>query len=757
MAPADREPLGGQPGQPRPVVPQARPVAGAPAARPGSSQPASAKPVPRAVPAGGGPAAAQVPTAIPTAAPVRPARPAAAPAIKPTVAPATQPTVARPVAAPGARGVPRAIPAAGAPARVAPSGVVPSASPVGVTPVARPVAQPVAGGVRAVAGVRPVAVAGAARTQAEAKEDEENEKQDLAEVAAKSAPPWLVSLAVHMVILIALGLWFLPSIVKNQVFLDVATEDVEIGEQIDDVPLNFGDAEETAEEVITPENLPEVDDPFAAPPDLPIDPLGAVVTSKISAPMIGSALDGRSVGSKKKLLGKYGGNGNTEGAVSLGLAWLARQQKPDGSWSLRGPYSDGGVENVAAATAMALLAFQGAGNTHQEGKYKANVDRGMKALLKMQDGAGNFFHDGPPHNHPYYTQGQCSIAVCELYAMTKDPKLKDPAQRAIQFCIDSQDKGLGGWRYHARMDSDTSVTGWIVMALQSALMGGLEVPAETFQLINQYLDQAQTENGARYGYQPGIPPNEAMTAEGLLCRQYLGWKQDDERLGRGADFLVQPQNLPNWGNRNVYYWYYATQVLHHLEGERWETWNNVMKELLPSKQEKRGAEAGSWSPNGGPGNFDEWGAKGGGRLFVTCLSIYILEVYYRHMPLYSGDFAPTPAGAAPPVTAATPPSGESPEADLQASKPDDDTEAGDDAAGADAGDATAPLEGKPPAAEAPGADMPERPAAPLNPTAPANPTAPPKPDDPATPAPANPDPPPVDAPSRPKPIPGLDP
>jgi hypothetical protein len=332
-----------------------------------------------------------------------------------------------------------------------------------------------------------------------------------------------------------------------------------------------------------------------------------------------------------------------------------------------------------------------------------------------------------------------------LYAMTKDPALKDPAQRAIQFCVDSQDKGLGGWRYHARMDSDTSVTGWIVMALQSALMGGLAVPAETFQLINQYLDQAQTENGARYGYQPGIPPNEAMTAEGLLCRQYLGWKHDDERLGRGADFLVQPQNLPNWGNRNVYYWYYATQVLHHLEGDRWETWNNVMKELLPSKQEKRGPEAGSWSPNGGPGNFDEWGAKGGGRLFVTCLSIYILEVYYRHMPLYSGDFAPTPAGVAPPTASA-----ESPVDDPQAMKPDEPAEADDPAGGAGdpTDDSTGPLEGKPAGAQEHADEMPDKPATPGKAKPPAKPADP-------EPAPATPTPP-VDSPSRPKPIPGID-
>jgi hypothetical protein len=123
-----------------------------------------------------------------------------------------------------------------------------------------------------------------------------------------------------------------------------------------------------------------------------------------------------------------------------------------------------------------------------------------------------------------------------------------------------------------------------------------------------------------------------MTAEGLLCRQYLGWAQTDDRLRRGADSLIK--ELPVWksGERDVYYWYYATQVCHHMEGKHWRTWNNTMKVLLPKHQVQAGDERGSWDPRG-----DEWGNEGG-RLFVTCLSTFMLEVYYRHLPIYQIDF-----------------------------------------------------------------------------------------------------------------------
>jgi hypothetical protein len=177
-----------------------------------------------------------------------------------------------------------------------------------------------------------------------------------------------------------------------------------------------------------------------------------------------------------------------------------------------------------------------------------------------------------------------------------------------------------------------SVTGWFVMALQSARMAGIEVPSPVFERIEEFLDSvsrgdsAGYDVGSRYAYQPRHGATLALTAEGLLCRQYLGWPHDDPRLAAGVEYLVA--NLPEWNKRNVYYWYYATQVLHHMEGKPWQMWNDQMRQLLPDHQEKRGRERGSWDPRG-----DRWG-DAGGRLYVTCLSLYVLEVYYRHLPLY---------------------------------------------------------------------------------------------------------------------------
>ena len=171
-----------------------------------------------------------------------------------------------------------------------------------------------------------------------------------------------------------------------------------------------------------------------------------------------------------------------------------------------------------------------------------------------------------------------------------------------------------------------SVTGWYVMALQSGMMSGLEVQSPNLDNISKFLDRCSQENGSRYAYKPGMESTLTMTAEGLLCRQYLGWKHDDERMRRGIDIVLS--NPVDYNDQNVYYWYYATQACHHMDGADWNKWNAVMRQAVPTAQIKTGADKGSWAPSS-----DRWGPHGG-RLYVTCLSIYMLEVYYRHLPIY---------------------------------------------------------------------------------------------------------------------------
>ena len=86
---------------------------------------------------------------------------------------------------------------------------------------------------------------------------------------------------------------------------------------------------------------------------------------------------------------------------------------------------------------------------------------------------------------------------------------------------------------------------------------------------------------------------------------------------------------------DMYYNYYATQVMRQYGGEKgdpqwelWDKWNQKMRDTLVSLQSKEGPTEGSWYLAG------DHGAERGGRIYCTAMATMILEVYYRHMPIY---------------------------------------------------------------------------------------------------------------------------
>ncbi|MEE3372112.1 MAG: prenyltransferase/squalene oxidase repeat-containing protein [Planctomycetota bacterium] len=477
-----------------------------------------------------------------------------------------------------------------------------------------------------VAGQRPSGDRSLGATDSNEGEGEES-ATDVTQAVIESAPPWLVSMVVHMLLLLVLAFWYLEPWLPNRIDLDAVFSD-EVGMQLIEDTLELPSLEpiELTDTAVSIDEA-EVDDPLAAAPDVPVQvPEALRSSSPKETPSIGLALSGRSKGRKQVLLNAYGGTEITESAVRMALEWLARNQRPDGSWSMMGPYQNGlPNENRLAATSMALLAFQGAGYTVDSGKYGKRVARAWEHLLRLQDADGNFFQNGIS-SHRLYSQAQATIAICELYGMTKDEAFRDPAQLAIDYALKVQ-APEGGWRYVPGQGTDTSVTGWFVMGLQSALMAGLEVPSPALDRISEYLDLVTTDGGSNYAYRVNNGARISMTAEALLCRQYLGWAKEDPRLGRGvAEILRNPIDWER--STNVYYWYYATQVVHHMEGKVWQEWNKVMRDSLPRRQVQAGREKGSWEPTG-----DRWGHQGG-RLYMTCLCTYMLEVYYRHLPIY---------------------------------------------------------------------------------------------------------------------------
>lgn len=356
--------------------------------------------------------------------------------------------------------------------------------------------------------------------------------------------------------------------------------------------------------------------------------------------VIAASFLGRSGGTKNRLLMEGGGNEESERRVALGLAWLARRQKDDGHWEFDGSETD----ETIAATGMALLPFLAAGQTHKAGRYQQYVEKGLRYLIKhLNTSTGKFNQSGTRY---MYGHGIATMALCEAYGMTRDkPFLLGPAQAAINFIHKSQGRD-GSWGYLPNTTGDTSIVGWQVQALTAArLAKDIVVDDKTVTQAITFLNRVSSgSRKAVYGYaSPNGKPGTSLTAVGLLCRYYVDkWGPGHAGMADGVEGLAKRGPLKTPEKPDMYYYYYATQVVHFFEGPEWKDWNEgPMRDgkrsggmrdwLIGIQVMKEGPNYGSWDPdNGSIGSSC-------GRLGTTCLSLLTLEVYYRHLPLYKRD------------------------------------------------------------------------------------------------------------------------
>lgn len=341
----------------------------------------------------------------------------------------------------------------------------------------------------------------------------------------------------------------------------------------------------------------------------------------------------RRAANKEALVEQLGGSEETEQAVALALAWLARHQSDDGRWD--GHEFDeqcgecGGETTIRAnvsLTGLATLAFLGAGHTHvDDGPYKRNVSAAIDWLLDQQEPSGDL-----RGGESLYTQAIATIALSETLAMTGDDRLREPVERSVQFLFRSRNREEGGWRYDPGQAGDTSVLGWVLMAMKSASMAGVPVPVQAFTVAEDWMEKvADPREFGAYRYQPSRPPTISMTAEGMFIQQLLGKTRDDDVMKASAALILN--ELPEWEeDASTYYWYYASLAMFQHGGDAWRSWNGALMPQLVEHQEKGGSARGSWDPEG------EWARKAG-RVYQTALCTLMLEVYYRYLPLYELD------------------------------------------------------------------------------------------------------------------------
>jgi hypothetical protein len=465
---------------------------------------------------------------------------------------------------------------------------------------------------------------------------------------------WLLSLALHLVLGALLAMWMIMvpadedlTFYSVNIYLEQPDPQAEPGVQEDEPADTESPEDEEPEE---PEPEPEdvvAETPEPEPESPPPEPLA---DEDVAAPPTedARALSERRTGENRDLaIGRFGGNSATESAVADGLTWLARHQSRDGSWSAdrfgadcpdKSCWGAGDEEITEGVTGLALLCFLGAGITHQqEHRHAGVVQRGLDYLCRIQDRSSGLIGRAEGESGWIYEHAIGSLVLSEAYALSGDERLRAPVQRAIDYLVMAQQTG-GAWDYtHLPTGrNDTSVTGWVVMALRSAHMAGTSVPPETTHRALTYLRRSTEADGeVIYANQEPATGRRGigMVAVGLLGRMYLGESAKKPILQRMARRVSRdpPSYDQLHGNQfhTMYYWYYGTLALFHVGGQPWEEWNTALQATLLPAQVSHGHGKGSWDPE------DPWLGEYGGRVYSTALNVLNLEIYYRYLPLYA--------------------------------------------------------------------------------------------------------------------------
>jgi len=472
------------------------------------------------------------------------------------------------------------------------------------------------------------------------------------------APWWGISLAFHVFLLLILASMSSaggnimdekPVTVEMKPLVEEKIEEV-----IDKPDEKIVEEESTTEEVeatATEDNDPTATDDFDTQSPLK----GAGVYDTIG---IGGGLGGKRKGGRKGKKMKA-----SEDAVVAGLIWLAKHQNPDGSWGAklfqnqcRGAKCSGtGDEQFnIGLTGLASLAFTGAGYTNSsrdtyDGICFGDVVRKSALYLTgIQLSDGTF--GGVKEGKFMYNQALATYAMADLYALTMDNPagviFREPVERAVKYIVDVQNPNKA-WRYQPKGGSnDTSVSGWVAMALKAAEGCNIPVPPEAFNGIKSFYDDVTDKTYGKVGYtelgslavrgdedQRLVNANTiqpSLTAIGIMVRIFIDKKTTDPVIKLGVSQILS--RLPAWDTSNpciidYYYWFYASYCLNQYDGpngQSWTTWNEKIKDILLKHQHTKadGCANGSWDP------IDRWSSEAS-RIYCTATNVLTLEVYYR--------------------------------------------------------------------------------------------------------------------------------
>jgi hypothetical protein len=345
----------------------------------------------------------------------------------------------------------------------------------------------------------------------------------------------------------------------------------------------------------------------------------------------------------------------TDAAVERGLAWLAAQQQPDGSF----PSLEMGQPGV---TGLAILAFMSHGHVPGSGPYGDALTRAADYVAGCQKQNGLIALTAPDEptisrnvEHvagvtAVYNHGIGSLVMSEVYGMsgsTGSARDHQVIVRALEATLLMQRwpkdlaKDRGGWRYidgYDDHDSDLSITGWHLMFLRSARNAGFAVPEKSITEAVAYVRRCFDQQYGVFEYigqDARDDRSRAMAGAGILALAHAGFHGAAESTQSGDwilanDFVdynaIWSRQGPNSTAHDRYHYslFNCCQGMYQLGGRHWEEFFPPTVETLLANQQSDG----SWPVDSH--NFDAQF----GNAYSTALVLMTLGAPNQLLPIF---------------------------------------------------------------------------------------------------------------------------
>lgn len=308
-------------------------------------------------------------------------------------------------------------------------------------------------------------------------------------------------------------------------------------------------------------------------------------------------------------------------AIERALQYLSRVQRPDGSF----PENYGECTGIPSLVGMSILSK---GHLPTDGPYTETLNKCIDFVLANQKPDG-LFEKGHAGSGPMYAHNISTLFLSEVSGMVdpaRQEKIAAALPKALALILRAQAvkkdiRHQGGWRYHpSSTDSDTSCSGWALMALRSAKLNGASIPDESIAAAVDYLKRHQHKEEGTFGYTDVKDHAKSLSGMGLLCLELTGLHGAPETT-KAADYVMRSfRELP--GDQFEFYGnYYNSQGTFQIGGRYWSEYAAWMYDTYLGKQNEDGS----------------WNSREAGRIYGTAMMTLAFTVPYRQLPIYQRD------------------------------------------------------------------------------------------------------------------------